>query len=50
MFSFVPLILNYVRRDDARGTFVHSHHDWMIRIYALLGVDDVTQFEMKEAH
>ena len=33
MFSFIPLILNYVKRDDAIGTFVHSHHGWMIRSF-----------------
>jgi uncharacterized membrane protein len=32
-FSFVPLIINYLKRDDAAGTFVHSHHSWMIRSF-----------------
>jgi uncharacterized membrane protein len=32
-FSFVPLIINYLKRDDALGTFVHSHHGWMIRSF-----------------
>ena len=31
--SFIPLILNYVKRDDSAGTFVHSHHGWMIRSF-----------------
>lgn len=32
-FSFVPLIINYLKRDDAAGSFVHSHHSWMIRSF-----------------
>lgn len=33
MFSFVPLIINYLKRGDAAGTFVHSHHQWQIRSF-----------------
>lgn len=33
MFSFIPLILNYIKRDDANGTFVYSHHAWQIRSF-----------------
>lgn len=32
-FSFVPLIINYLKRDETAGTFVHSHHTWMIRSF-----------------
>ena len=32
-FSFVPLIINYVQRPSTGGTFVHSHHTWMIRSF-----------------
>lgn len=32
-FSWIPLILNYVKRDDAAGTFVRSHHTWQIRSF-----------------
>jgi len=32
-FSWIPLIINYVKRDDAAGTFVHSHHRWQIRSF-----------------
>lgn len=32
-FSFIPLILNYVKRPDTYGTFVHSHHGWQIRSF-----------------
>lgn len=33
LFSFIPLIINYLRRPDAAGTFVHSHHGWQIRSF-----------------
>ena len=33
MFSWVPLIINYVKREDAAGTFVYSHHRWQIRSF-----------------
>jgi uncharacterized membrane protein len=33
MFSFIPLILNYIKRGETVGTFVHSHHTWMIRSF-----------------
>jgi len=32
-FSFVPLIINYLKRDDTAGTYLHSHHTWMIRSF-----------------
>lgn len=32
-FSFIPLIINYVKREDAAGTFVYSHHSWQIRSF-----------------
>lgn len=32
-FSFIPLIINYVKRPDSAGTFVHSHHGWQIRSF-----------------
>ena len=32
-FSFIPLIINYLKRGDAAGTFVHSHHSWQIRSF-----------------
>jgi uncharacterized membrane protein len=31
--SFIPLILNYIKRDEAQGTFIYSHHGWMIRSF-----------------
>ncbi|MCP5266185.1 MAG: hypothetical protein H6934_08720 [Burkholderiaceae bacterium] len=29
--TIIALILNYAKRDDARGTIWHSHMNWMIR-------------------
>lgn len=33
LLSFIPLIINYVKREDAVGTFVLSHHSWQIRSF-----------------
>lgn len=33
LFSWIPLILNYVKKEDVAGTFVHSHHRWQIRSF-----------------
>jgi uncharacterized membrane protein len=33
LLSFIPLILNYVKRPYAEGTMVYSHHTWMIRSF-----------------
>jgi len=33
LFSFLPLIVNYLKRDEAIGTFVYSHHRWQIRSF-----------------
>jgi uncharacterized membrane protein len=30
MLTLIALVLNYVKRDDANGTFVRSHMDYMI--------------------
>ena len=32
-FSFIPLIINYVKREDSANTFVYSHHGWQIRSF-----------------
>lgn len=32
-FSFIPLIINYVKRGETEGTFVYSHHRWQIRSF-----------------
>jgi uncharacterized membrane protein len=29
----VALIINYVKRDDVRGTWVESHFDWQIKTF-----------------
>jgi uncharacterized membrane protein len=42
--SWIPLIINYVKRGDTTGTFVYSHHSWQIRsfwwyfIWAVVGL------------
>lgn len=39
LFNLIPLIINYVKRGEAAGTWVFSHHTWMIRsfwIYVVL--------------
>lgn len=33
LFSIIPVIINYVQRPGTAGTFVHSHHSWMIRSF-----------------
>ncbi|KIF82616.1 DUF4870 family protein [Noviherbaspirillum autotrophicum] len=32
-FSWIPLIINYIKRDEALGTFVYTHHSWQIRSF-----------------
>lgn len=31
--SIIAVILNYVKRDDVRGTFLDSHFSWQIRTF-----------------
>lgn len=31
--SVIALIVNYIKRDDARGTIYESHMNWMIRTF-----------------
>jgi uncharacterized membrane protein len=31
--SIVAVIMNYVRRDDARGTYLESHFRWQLRTF-----------------
>lgn len=33
LFSWIPLIISYLKRDAAAGTFVYSHHTWQIRSF-----------------
>lgn len=28
--SFIPVFLSYIKRSEAAGTFVYSHHNWQI--------------------
>ena len=43
MTALIGVIINYVKRDDARGTLYESHFDWQIRtfwwglVWALVG-------------
>ncbi|MDB5839750.1 MAG: putative transrane protein [Herminiimonas sp.] len=32
-FSWIPLIISYLKRPDTAGTFVYSHHTWQIRSF-----------------
>jgi uncharacterized membrane protein len=32
-FSWIPLIVNYLKRGESAGTFVYSHHVWQIRSF-----------------
>ena len=31
--SFIPLILNYLKRDETEGSFLRTHHSWQIRSF-----------------
>ena len=31
--SFLPLIINYLKRDETLGNFLHTHHSWQIRSF-----------------
>lgn len=33
LLSIIPLLFNYAKRDETLGTFVASHHSWMIRSF-----------------
>jgi len=33
LLSFIPLIISYLKREDAANTFVYSHHTWQIRSF-----------------
>lgn len=33
ILSVIALIINYVKRDDARGTIYYSHMNWQIRTF-----------------
>ena len=32
-FSWIPLLISYIKRGDAAGTFVYSHHTWQIHSF-----------------
>jgi uncharacterized membrane protein len=31
--SIIAVIINYVKRDEVRGTYLHSHFGWQIRTF-----------------
>ena len=31
--SWIPLIINFIKRGDTAGTFVYTHHSWQIRSF-----------------
>ncbi|CUI09268.1 DUF4870 family protein [Massilia antarctica] len=33
LLSVVPLIANYIKRPETEGTYLYSHHSWMIRSF-----------------
>jgi uncharacterized membrane protein len=33
LLSIIALMINYIRRDDARGTIYESHMNWMIHTF-----------------
>lgn len=33
LLSFLPLIVNYIKRSETQGSFVYSHHRWQIRSF-----------------
>lgn len=33
LLSILPVIVNYIKRDDAQGTIAYSHHTWMIKSF-----------------
>jgi uncharacterized membrane protein len=33
MLSFIPLIINYIKRPETQDSFVYTHHTWMIRSF-----------------
>jgi uncharacterized membrane protein len=33
VLSFIPLIINYLKRADTEGSFLRSHHSWQIRSF-----------------
>ena len=33
VLSWLPLIVNYLKRDEVGGTFLYTHHRWQIRSF-----------------
>ena len=32
-FSWIPLIINFIKRGDTTGTYLYTHHSWQIRSF-----------------
>mgnify|MGYP003431273225 CR=1 FL=1 len=33
LLNLIPLVINYIKRPEAQGTIVYSHHAWMVRSF-----------------
>ncbi len=33
LLSIIPVIVNYLKRDDTADTYLYSHHNWQIRSF-----------------
>ncbi|UOD28876.1 hypothetical protein INH39_26085 [Massilia violaceinigra] len=33
LLAILPVIVNYIKRPETQGTFLYSHHSWMIRSF-----------------
>ncbi|MDM5180932.1 hypothetical protein PO883_27500 [Massilia sp. DJPM01] len=33
LLSVIPLIANYIKRPETQGSYLYSHHSWMIRSF-----------------
>lgn len=33
LLNLIPLVINYIKRPETQGTFVYSHHSWMLRSF-----------------
>lgn len=33
LLSFIPLIVNYLKRSETEGSFLRTHHSWQIRSF-----------------
>jgi len=50
LLSWLPLIINYLKRDDAADTFVYSHHRWQIRSFVVVPAVGRSRFRGLDHH